>query len=70
MWWVPFRFTSAQMAHYHTLHVRRVPAALPRLSPEQREHSTRFNGRCPDAILESEAKFGKELSTASGEACI
>ena len=42
----------ALKAHYHTLHVRRSPAAPTRLSPEQRVHSTRFNERCPFDILE------------------
>ena len=51
-------------AHYHTLHVRRSPAALTRLSPEQRVHSTWFNERCPFDILEM-AYWGGE-----GETCL
>ena len=48
---IPFGLPALE-AHYHTLHVRRSPAVLTRLSPEQRVHSTRFNERCPFDILE------------------
>ena len=60
MWLVSSWFTSAQMAHYHTLYVRRVPAALPRLLLEQREHNTRFNEQCPYYAILVLANWGGE----------